>query len=217
MNVVTFMWGDKYRAHHVNRLRSQLDLYYPEARLICVTNQPEGITSDVEIVPDDEDFADMRSPHGGASPACYRRLRIWREDAQLHFGPRFVCVDLDVTAVADLRPLWDRPEPVVVYADPFYAGRGQVCGSMILLSAGAFPTPWRAFEPAFSPSLAKAAGFRGSDQAWLSYCLRGRDVPRWTPTDGVYSYRKDILRNGGKVPADARLIVYHGSPKPWDL
>jgi hypothetical protein len=212
ISVVTFKWGTKYTAAHVNRLRRMVDQYYTTcARMICVTNDAKGINERVEIVADTEDFAGVPSPVGG--PSCYRRLRVWREDAARWFGERFVVIDLDVAAVAPLASLWDRPEPIVAYADPYYAVRGQVCGSMLLLTAGARPSVWRDFDPATSPKL--AAKFRGSDQAWLSHCLW--DVPRWTTADGVYSYKKDVLPRKGNAPDGARLVVFHGEPKPWDV
>lgn len=213
INVVTFMWGTKYKAEHVNALRAQIDRHYSSAaRLICVTNDAAGIDPRVEIVGDTQDFMGIPSPHGLAAPSCYRRLRIWRQDAAKWFGERYVCIDLDVVAVADLAPLWDRPEPVVMYADPFYGARGQYCGSMVMLTAGAAPHVWEAFGPSLSPRVAAGKGFRGSDQAWLSYALPNR--PTWSTADGVYSYRKDC--KGNCLRADARLVVFHGAVKPWD-
>lgn len=215
INVVAFRWGARYTAEHVNALRRQIDRHYsPDALLICCTNDREGIDPRVKIVADTEDFAHLRSPHGGSFPSCYRRLRIWRENAAEYFGPRFVCIDLDVVAVGALAPLWDRPEPVVMYRDPLYGARGQFCGSMVLLTAGAAPRVWNDFDPMRSPVLASAAGFKGSDQAWLSYALRG--APTWSTADGVYSYRVDIQKRGNVLPDDARLTIWHGGPKPWN-
>lgn len=214
ISIVTFRWGAKYTAAHVNRLRCMVDKHYsPDARMICVTNDAEGISPRVEIVPDTEDYASLTAPRGGAFPSCYRRLRIWREDAAQWFGERFACIDLDVTAVADLVPLWHRPEPIVLYKDPLYGARGQYCGSMVLMSAGAAPRVWSDFDPVTSPVDAHIRGFRGSDQAWLSLALPDR--PTWSPTDGVYSYRVDI--RGKRMLPNARLIMYHGAIKPWDV
>ncbi len=214
ISVVTFKWGAKYTAAHVNRLRAMVDRFYsPDARVICVTNNGEGIDSRVDVIPDDEDFADMISPSGRAAPSCYRRLRIWRKDAGQVFGEKFVCIDLDVCAVDDLRPLWDRPDPIVLYRDPLYGHRGQHCGSMALLKAGAAPHVWETFDE-LSVAIAKGKGFKGSDQAWLSCALP--HVPTWSTADGVYSYRKDVLTRKGVIPPDARLVIFHGNPKPWD-
>lgn len=183
--------------------------HYPAPhRFLCVTNDPAGIDPDIEIIPDRADFADLKSPHGGNNPACYRRLRLFHPDAAATFGERIVSLDLDTVIVGDLRPLWDRPEPFVGWTDPLYPQ--QLCGSMLLLTAGAKRMVWNLFDPATSPAQAAHAGYRGSDQAWISYCLP-RDA-RWTAADGVLSWRK----LNGWLPEGARIVFFHGARKPWD-
>ncbi len=184
-------------------------------RFLCVTNDATGIDSGlVEVIADRADFAELRSPHGGLNPACYRRLLLWHPDAAQWFGERFVSIDLDVVLTADVAPLWDRAEDFVGWQDPFYFKRtGQMCGSMMLLRAGSRPDVWTDFDPKTSPGLAARAGFRGSDQAWISYKLRG--APTWSKADGVYSYRADIERTG-RLPDDARIVMFHGVTDPWD-
>ena len=60
------------------------------------------------------------------------------------------------------------------------------------------------------------AGFRGSDQAWINYCL-GKDIPTWDKMDGVYSYRDHIMKSHrGQLPPNARVVIFHGKPDPWD-
>lgn len=219
ISVVCWKWSrpgyrSTFHGEHVNALARMVWRWYrPDARVICVTNDPTGINSGIKILPDAEDFAYLPSPHGGNNPTCYRRLRAFHPDAAQWFGERFVSIDLDVVATAELAPLWDRPEAFVGWRDPFYGGRGQMCGSMMLLTAGAHPEVWNDFDPKRSPALAAAAGFRGSDQAWISYKLRGS--PTWSKADGVYSYRADIEKNGGRLPADARMVMFHGQTDPW--
>jgi len=220
ISVVTWKWErpgyrSAFAGEHVNALRRMVDRHYsPDARMICVTNDGAGIDSRVEIIPDREDFADLPSPHGGMNPTCYRRLLGFHPDAAQWFGERFVSIDLDVVLTADMRPVWDRDEDFVAYADPYYYRRsGQYCGSMWLLRAGSRPKVWTDFDPKTSPSVAARAGFRGSDQAWISYAAAG--APTWSPKDGVYSYRADIERNGNRLPVDARLVICHGPHDPW--
>ncbi len=200
----------------MNRLAAMVRRHYSKpARVICVTDEPEGIdTATVEIVPAWNDFADVKSPHGAGMPACYRRLRAFDPDIGDVFGPRFVSIDLDVVLVADVTPLWDRPEEFVGYRDPLYPH--QLNGSMWLLTAGARPDVWNSFDPNRSPQIARGARFFGSDQAWLSLRLPGE--AQWDARDGVYSFRKDIVpkRPPYALPKDARLIVCHGQHDPWD-
>lgn len=196
----------------VNALARMVKKHYSRpAQVICVTDDPTGIDPDIKIVPDDKDFADIPSPHGGMSPTCYRRLRMFRPDAEKWFGPRFVSTDLDVVLTADVTHLWDRLEDITLYRDPLYPN--QYNGSMIVMNAGSRPEVWTLFDPARSPRTAQALGYRGSDQAWISACLPGEIA--LGPSDGIYSYRKDIEPAGGKLPANARIVVFHVKSDPW--
>lgn len=216
LTIVTWKWDatgyrSKFTGEHVNTLASMVRRRYQRPhRVVCVTNDPTGIDPDISVVPDAENFADVPSPHGFGNPSCYRRLLLWHPEAAQWFGERFVSVDLDIVLTGDVVPLWDRPEDVVLYRDPLYPK--QYNGSMVLLTAGARQQVWTAFDPERSPQIARGAGFRGSDQAWLSLRLPGEST--WGPADGVYSYRKDIEATG-RLPKDARVVVMHGRTDPW--
>lgn len=209
LTVITWKWGDRYASAHVNRLQRLVKRFYDrEHAFKCVTDDPRGI--DCETIPDFGDFVGLGSPHGPAFPACYRRLRLFHPDAAQWFGERFVSLDLDWTIHADLSPLWDRPEPFVALRDPLYGHLGQYCGAMVMLTAGAVPGVWERFRPDGGPRVARARGFRGSDQAWISYAAPG--APTWTTADGVYSYKVDCRKG---LPAGARMVNFHGQSKPW--
>lgn len=184
--------------------------YRREAQVICVTDDPRGIDLDIRVIPDDKDFAHVPSPHGGMSPTCYRRLRMFRPDIAKWFGHRFVSIDLDVVLTGDVTPLWDRYEDITLYRDPLYPK--QYNGSMICMNAGARPAVWTLFDPERSPRTAQALGYRGSDQGWISACLPNEIA--LGPSDGIYSYRKDIEPTG-KLPDKARIVVFHGRTDPW--
>ena len=202
-----------FTGEHVNALASQIAEFYERPhRIVCVTDDPQGIDESVECIHYHADFADVPSPMGGSAPTCYQRLELFRPDAAKRFGDRFVSLDLDTTLHGDMVSVWDRPEDFVIYDDPLYPGR-QYCGAMLLMTAGARPQVWNDFDPVHSPAQARAAGKRGSDQAWISYKLPGEAT--WGPADGVYSYRKHI-QPSGKLPADARAVMWHGQVKPWD-
>lgn len=197
----------------VNTLRRMVARHYPAPhRFVCVTDVADGIDLSVEIVPAWNDFAQIPSPHGGTNPSCYRRLRAFAPDVGAVFGPRFVSLDLDCVITGDLRPLWDRPEDFVIWGDtnPTTAYNG----SMMLMTAGARPQVWTRFDPATSPHQAKASGCFGSDQGWISYCL-GPGERKWTRDDGVYSFRNDIAA-ARTLPANARIVFFHGRHDPWN-
>lgn len=217
LTVVTWLWSrpgyrSTFTAAHVNTLAAMVARHYARPhRVVCVTNNGSGIDSRVEIVPDRADFANVPSPAGKGFPSCYRRLRMFEPDAARYFGERFVSIDLGVVIVGDLVPLWDMPEDFVAYRDPLFPA--QYCGAMMLLRAGARPYVWQAFDAIRSPVIAKHNGFRGSDQAWISYAAPFART--WSREHGVCSYAKDIRRQGGALPEDARLVIFHGAAKPW--
>lgn len=223
LTVVTWYWRQPGRAvippWTVSRLRAGVARHYRgDHRFVCVTNCPAGISREVEIVPDREDWAELPSPVGplSSAPSCYRRLRLFAPDAGDVFGPRVVSLDLDLEIVGDLGPLWDRPEDVVLWRDP--NPRGRYNPSILLLRTGSRPEVWSTFEGAASVRRARAAGMLACDQAWISYAL-GPDVPTWSRADGVLSYKCDLahVRPGraSRLPADTRVVVFHGEPRPW--
>jgi hypothetical protein len=218
-SVVCYKWKpirgyrSEFRSETVNVLRAMVRRNYPrQIRFICVTDDPSGIDSDIETVPIWDDYANLPPPQGGKNPSCYRRLRAFSAGIESVFGRRFVSLDLDCVIVNDLRPLWDRHEDIVLWGDT--NPRTHYNGSMLLMTAGARTKVWDRFNPAQSPQQARQAGQFGSDQAWIGHCL-GPHEARWTAKDGVYSYRNHIKPNGGRLPADARVVLFHGAHDPW--
>jgi hypothetical protein len=199
----------------VNTLRAMVDRHYRGAHeFVCITDDPTGIDGDIRIVPLWNDFADLPSPHGGKNPSCYRRLKMYAPEAADIIGPRFVAMDLDVVITGPLNPLFDRPEDFVIWGDTNPQPGSHYNGSLVLMTAGARKQVWERFDPVESPKASLKAKCWGSDQGWISYCL-GPGETKWTKADGVYSYRNHINTTGGQLPANARLVVFHGSQDPW--
>lgn len=215
--IVCWRWtpADGYHAYGpetVNTLRRMVARHYRHPhRFICVTDDPTGLDPKVDVVPIWSDFADLPNPHGPRFPGCYRRLRAFSSEIAEVFGPRFVSIDLDCVIVDDLTPLWDRPEPFVIWSDTH--PRCRYNGSMFLLSSGSRRQVWEQFDPQTSPAATLADGqCNGSDQGWVSYCL-GTGEATWSAADGVYSFKNEVKR--GELPTNARIVLFHGSMKPW--
>ncbi len=219
VSVVTWLWKPKlaYRSNFtpqtVNVLQQMVKRHYPYPhRFICVTDQTDGLNADIEVVPPWNDFVKLQNPSGPKNPSCYRRLRAFAPNIGYTFGERFVSLDLDCVITGDLTPVWDRPEPFVIWGDTI--PRTAYNGSMFLLTAGARPQVWTTFDPVRSPQQSYAARCFGSDQGWLSFCL-GRGEATWTKDDGVYSYRNEIMATN-VLPPNARIVFFHGDGDPWD-
>lgn len=221
LNVVLFKWRprpgyrSKFEARHVNTVAAMVRRHYARPhRVWCVTDDAEGIDEAIGIVPLWSDHAEVPNPHPGNHPSCYRRLKLFDPDTAAPLGPRLVWLDLDCVIVGDLAPLWNRPEPVVCWGGQTNPNN-PINGSMLLMDAGARPDVWTEFDPKTTPRKTVQAGFFGSDQAWLAMKL-GRDVAKWTRSDGVCSYRLDVKPRGGRLPPNARVVMFHGHEDPDD-
>lgn len=221
LSFVTWLWQppagyrSTFDAQAVNTLFAMVDrCYQAPHRNICVTNLPKGIHDSIEIVPDREDFASVTNPNGRQNPSCYRRLRAFAPDAAATFGSRLVSLDLDMVIVGDLRPLVDRPEDFIVWGQSDFPKRQFYNGSLWMLRTGSRPQVWTRFDPRLSPHQSRRAGHRGSDQGWLSYVLGPKEAT-WGEKDGVYSYRVHVAPRGNTLPANARVVSFHGRFDPW--
>lgn len=203
-----------FNSDSVNVLKRMVARHYPYPHIFtCITDDPKGIDKDVRIIPLWDDLANVPNPHGPRGPSCYRRLKSFSKEAAEIIGPRFVSLDLDCVITGDLSPLWDRPEDFVIWGDT--AKGTPYNGSMFLLRAGTRTKAWERFNPITSPRLSRAKRYIGSDQGWLGVCL-GPNEKKWSASDGVYSYRNQIAPKGGKLPANARIVLFHGRLNPWD-
>lgn len=195
-----------YTARHVNVLRAMLarQVRMPH-RLVCVTDDSSGIDPRVEVVP----LWDKCRSLGG----CYNRLWVFSEEAGEIFGPRFVCIDLDVVLVRECTSLFERPEPFVINAyNPARATDPDqhYNGGMFLMNAGARASVWTGFDPATTPAKVQAdPRVIGSDQAWIRLHL-GKGEVRWTNADGVYEARQVRYR----LPENARVVLFAGRRDP---
>jgi hypothetical protein len=217
VTIVCFKWKPhqaartRYDAETVLVMRAMVQRWYPQThRFVCVTDDPQGL-GDVEVLPLWSDFADVPSPHGGKNPSCYRRLKLFDPAIASLLGERFLAIDLDCIITGDLTPIVDRADDFVMYGDT--NPKTHYNGSLILMTAGARAKVWETFDPKASPRKAYQSGCFGSDQGWISYCLGGGEH-KFTKAEGVYSYRNDI-KQMDRLPADARIVVFHGDQKPW--
>lgn len=223
ISIVTWLWngtglGDRpYAPEHVNTLRKAVARHMSlPHRFMCVADSADGFDSSVEVVitpPEAKKIGALRSPEGGRFPSCYRRLWNFSEGAKA-LGDRLLCIDIDLVPTRDWAPFFDRTEDFVgwrPYRD--WGHKVRFGGGMYLITPGTRTNVWSGFKGADSIKVARHAGYRGSDQAWLSYCLANRETYFGRDT-GIYSIR-DMKNREHALPEDARLVQFNGPTKPW--
>lgn len=216
LSIVTWLWkGNRgYQPGHVAVLaamfRRRLSLPH---RFVCITDMDGDFGEGVDVMPMPQDAAWLgrfRTPEAGNFPSCYRRLWMFSDEARC-LGDRVMLVDVDMVLTGSVDHLFDHDAPFVGWQPRKSWGHGdRLGGGMYLMTTGAHPEVFYEFEGESSITEARAAGFRGSDQAWISYKLCG-DVDLWPHSAGVYSIR-DI---GNSLPEDACLVQFNGPVKPW--
>lgn len=212
-------YRSKFEGAYVNILRNQVarHLRIPH-EFFCVTDDPSGIDEGVRVIPLWEEFGHLPSPHvsptGTVQPSCYRRLPLWGKGAGEFIGRRMLLLDLDMVICADITPIIDIPDDFKIWGDT--AKNTPYNGSMVLMDAGARSQVYDTFDPIESPKKGRALGYIGSDQAWIGACL-GLGEKKFGPKDGVFSYRNEIAPKGGILPANARIVIYHGHVDPWSV
>lgn len=205
-----------YDAGKVNLWAAQIrrNLTIPH-RLACVTDHAKGIDSSIEIIPMQHDFDHVRVASWSEThrrPQCYRRLTLFAPDAERRFGAkRFVSMDLDFLATANLDPIFDHNDDLRILRGS--AASRAFNGSMIQMNAGARPQIFTQFS---AEAAAQARRKHvGSDQAWLCYALSPKERT-WSFKDGVFFFRPN-QRWLGEVPKGMRMVFFPGYPKPWNL
>lgn len=210
-----------FQAKHVNRLAELFRLHLPiPHRFVCISDDLEGFSEHVTVIKTPiaaVAAGNVRSPEGLRFPSCYRRLWAQSEEAKSLLSERVLAGDIDMVPVRDLTPVVSRDEPFVGWR-PFrdWGTQRRIGGGLQLFTPGAHPKVWSDFvkNPQAAVMAARNAGFRGSDQAWLSYMLADK-VPVWGRDSGLYSIR-DFGANHD-LPKDARLVQMNGPAhcKPW--
>jgi hypothetical protein len=213
LSVVTFKWHKEgYRANftaeHVHTLRDMVARHYRKPhRFICVTDDPTGL--DCETIPIWDDFREVPNPTGGGRPSCYVRLKLFSKQMAKLVGKRHVCLDLDCVITGDLEPIFDRPEPIVIYQNPQRAWPYN--GGLWLMNTGCRDKVYKDFDPVESPRITHERGYRGSDQAWISHKIPGEAV--FNEDDGVYWFAH--LRPKSVLPDNARMVFFTSDTAPW--
>lgn len=222
-SVVCWLWDDgslrskSFDVSHVNVLARMIARHLPEPhRFICITDETKGFDPGVEVIatpPAAAELGKLRTPEHAHFPSCYRRLWMFSEEAKV-LGERVLLIDIDLVVVGDLRPLFDLPADFVGWR-PIrdWGERCRFGGGIYLITPGSRTEVWNDFKGAESILEARQAGFRGSDQAWISYKLAHKE-PHWNERSGIYSIR-DMKGTEKHLPKDARLIQLNGPTKPW--
>jgi len=224
ITIVCWLWKNSklsytYKPEYVDVLTSMFKrhLTIPH-QIVCITDEPaSSFTSNVIILPTPDEarkLNDLQTPEGNGFPTCYRRLWLFSEQARV-LGSRIFLTDLDIVLVNNVDSVFNKNSDFVGWQAPGGSnswGSNFFVGCLWQLRTGSRTQVWDDFvkDPKKAISDARGAGFRGSDQAWISYKLFKKEE-KFKHEDGIYLFN----RYDGKNPANAKIIQFNGNHKPW--
>jgi len=227
-HIVLWKWGQdnmigdrRYTYEHVNvmnamLLRNTATMQRSPVRVVCVTDEPGGIDCDTfRLWRDGDNLVNATKP---TLPSCYRRLKLYdratQRDMGIEAGDRVVSLDLDTIVCGDMRRILETQGRFVGWKLAGTYHPEVYNGSFQMFTAGDLQHIWSSFDPQTSPLAAKQDGWLGSDQAWLSMNLVGKEGSVDVPFPEFASYPLH-LRISRAFTGKHRLVFFHGRVKPW--
>lgn len=210
-------WGLKYPADEVNRLyRALLRVQPGPFRLICVTDNPDGIVPEVTVVP----IPDLPVIGNQVMNRGWRKLTLFAPELREVIQGPTVYLDLDVVL---LKPMDDfftfDPGFAVIRDYKRFRYRNAWTGNTSTFFYDA-SRDYGVYPRLIELGDAVRRRYR-NEQEFLCDVMRAQGLLRYWPRAWCASYKYDCVpafpRSLFEVPAppaEARLVVFHGRPKP---
>lgn len=189
LTVVCLKVGDKYDARYVHILQSMVSrhLSLPH-RFLCLTDRPEELACNT-----------VRVDESLGLTGWWYKLTLFQACPYGLTGT-VLFLDLDVAVVDLLDPLIEYPGEFVIIRD-FMDPEDSYNSSVFRLDVGTQTRVW----DRFSPQVMRQCW---GDQNWITAtAARART---W-PLEWCVSYR---LSARERIPSGARVVCFHGQPKP---
>jgi hypothetical protein len=209
--VICLKWGTRYGPEYVNRLYSMVKRHTErDLRFICITDDPSGIGSGVEIIPMPAftlpEFFRYRP---------FRRMFIWQDDFcglsgnVLHF-------DVDLVVTGSIDGFFDHEPDCAFVSAENWTQFGQSIANMSVFRfrIGSNPHLWSQFEA--DPM--KAFNLYRNSQTYVS---RNVNEMAFYPREWCLSFKHSLMPTWPlnlfvtpSLPEGTKLVVFTGKPDP---
>jgi hypothetical protein len=213
VTVLCMKWGTKYGPDYVNRLYAMVARHLARPfRFVCLTDDVAGLRSEVigAPIPSMPRF-DQPKERGWLKIASFSPELAPMLDETVLF------LDLDVVVMGSLDPLFDHPGALPMIRDWYHPVR--LVGNSSVYRYR--PAERRDVFETFARDADAIVRRIRNEQEYLSEYLRARGELSFWPPEWCPSYRVGCLPpwplrlwQAPRPPAGARVIVFHGEPKP---
>ncbi len=167
-----------------------------EWRGVCFTDDPTTVPSWIEARPTIDE-----------PPSWWHKIGMLRPSA-FEPGERVLFTDLDSIICGDLGDIARYDGEFAMQRDFFNRDSGN--SGLMAWEAGSLNRIWTRWDEAGRPSWAK-----GGDQDWISSQQPGCDYFQDRCPGQIVSFKFDCWLKG-RIPDDARVIGFHGRPRPHE-
>lgn len=219
--VCCLKYGTAYPADYVNVLyNATRKAMRGPFRFICLTDNAEGLVSGIEALP---------IPDLGLEPREWFIGGVWPKlgiyDRHFHgLKGRMLFIDLDMVVLNDIDAFFDVEGPFIgIDAGPAWGRPGskappQLGSGIIAFDIGAHAQ----LAETFRAKCKEIIGSFRTEQAFTAATLP--DIRFW-PEGWVISFKRALRRPMGidlfvqpkSPPASAKVLAFHGTPRPIDL
>jgi hypothetical protein len=226
LTIVCLKWGTKFPAASVtvlyNAVRRNLDIPF---RFICFTDDPTGFAPGIEARP----ILDIGLPPERWASGRWPKLTIFKpgilDDAELA-----IYCDLDIIIHAPLAPFVERAGAIgglhiirewnmpIFNFVPIWLRRDRGGQSSFIAWR---PSEQKQIFENFVADPETAYRVDGNDQKYITRLARS---PRYWPHGWCASFRRSCLWSRPfnllfevRRPRNAKIVVFHGKPRPWEL
>ena len=215
--VLCMKWGTIYPAEYVNVLynacrRNITD----EFRFVCLTNEPDGIHSDVEVFPIPDIGLDEWHYYNGAWP----KLGVFLNDLYGLKG-RCLFIDLDTVILESLDPFFELKGSLIAIDNAPWSSSGlppRTMSSVFAFDLGALGYVVEQLQADRDALIEKYQ----IEQQYLHEYIQ--NINYW-PQDWLVSFKYhlrqplvlDRFLAPNSPPKGTKLVIFHGKPRPIDL
>ncbi|WP_348688366.1 glycosyltransferase [Acidovorax soli] len=218
-HVICMKWGTKYGPEYVNRLYAMVRRNLTgDFHFVCLTDDSTGIRQEVHCLPIPDLDLNLAP---GERDGAWQKLTTF--EADLH-GLRGTALfmDLDVVVVGSLDGFFEQPGSFRIirdYVRPWQFGRITGNSSIYRFELGAHADLLDYFRSHINEVRSQ---FR-NEQAYLSHRLHSQGKLQYWPQAWCPSFKYSCIPAWPSnywcepiVPADARVVIFHGECNPPD-